>query len=129
MSTKPKIVIHDAPSPSEAIVQAAKKAAEVTDVLGRKIRFRKLGAGPKQDLAEIVGPDRIANHLVFTQAFFAYSVTHLDGEEIYPAASYREIRAMIERLDDEGIEAIGNGYVAAFGSPGEQIEASAVKNG
>src|ERR1051325_5761857 len=128
MTGKPKIQIHDAATPSEAIVQAARKAGEVTDALGRAIRFRKLGAGQKQRWAAVMGPELIRNEVCSTQGFFAFAVTHIDGEEIYQAANYRELLVLIDRLDDEGIDAVAGAYVEAFGAPGQQVDPDAVKN-
>ena len=123
-----KVTIHNDATPSEAIVRAANKAGEVTDALGRVIRFRKLGAGHKQRWAAVMGPDLIRNEICSTQGFFAYAVTHIDGDEVLTASSYRELLLTIDRLDDEGIEAVGEAYVQAFGAPGDQVDPGAVKN-
>lgn len=123
-----KVTIHEAPTPSEVVVRAANKTGEVTDALGRKIRFRKLSAGHKQRWAAIMGPDLIGNYICSTQGFMAYAVTEIDGDPVEVPVSYRELLLIIDRLDDEGLDAVGEGYVEAFGAPGQQVNPDAVKN-
>jgi hypothetical protein len=115
MTGKAKIIIDDGPTPSETIVRAAKKVVEVTDALGRTLKVRKLNALNKVDLAKMVGADGSVNEAVIGPCAVAFSVCEIDGEAILPPANYNELRLLVLRLDDEGLEAASQAHVDHFG--------------
>lgn len=96
-----------APAPSEAIVKAAAKTSTFTDALGRTITIRKFSPLMRMRFAEIVGASAGSNPQYTGVAALAAAVTEIDGEKIAFPTSKRELEAMVQRLDDEGIEAIG----------------------
>lgn len=99
------------PTPTAQVVDAARKTAEVTDARGRKIAFRKLGALAKVDLYDIVGAKRATNPGVIGTAASAFAVTHIDGQPVLPPSGWLELRNLIDRLDDDGLEAVGRGMI------------------
>lgn len=102
-------------TPSRAIIQGANKIAEVEDALGRKLKVKKLTALAKYDLSKLVGADSAANPNVMGPAAIAYSVVEIDGDQVMTPVSEAEIRALIGRLDDEGLEAAGQAHIDQFG--------------
>lgn len=102
---------HEAPKPAAVL----KRVVEVTDALGRTLKVRKLNALNKVDLAALVGADGCQNEAVIGPCAIAFSVTEIDGEAILPPHSYMELRALIGRLDDEGLEAATQAHVDHFG--------------
>lgn len=115
-----KVTLHDDGQSEVAAPSSIKKAAEVTDRLGRKIGIRKLNALDKVDLAMLVGPEGSQNEAVIGPCALAFSVTAIDGEVIYPAAKFSELRVTLKRLDDEGIEAVALGHQEHFGIGAEE---------
>lgn len=96
----------EAVSPTQAIVSAASGVQEVVDSLGRKIKFRKLRVLDQTKLMRIVGGANAANDSFFGFASIAYSVISI-GDVPYPVPhDMRSLDAAIERLDDEGYNAI-----------------------
>lgn len=105
------------------------KVDEVVDQLGRTLRVRKLNALGKVDLADLVGASRGQNEGVMAPALIAFSVCAIDGKPVLPPSNYKELRALIGQLDDEGLEAaagvmIKNGWVAVQPETPEDIEAA-----
>lgn len=122
-----KIVEND--TPTEVIVKAAKKVAEVTDSRGRTLKVRKLSALNKVDLSAVVGAENARNEGVIGPCAIAFSVTEIDGEPVMQPNSYAELRALIGRLDDEGLEAAGQAHVDHFGiAPDAEELKAGVKN-
>ncbi len=130
MSSQPKIVVHsDGDTPSEAIVKAASKMVETTDALGRKLKVRKLNAMMRLDLARIVGAEGVNNPAVMAPCSCAFAVSEIDGEGVYPPNTYNELRALVGRLDDEGIAAVEIAYIrAGWVDAGEGLKVDDVKN-
>lgn len=131
MSTA-KLTVHPAtaPTPTEAVVAAAKKFVTVTDSLGRSLKVKRLSGLDKLDLAKIVGPEGCANPAVMGPSVMAFSVKELDGEAILPPNSWAELRLLVGRLDDEGLQAVEDAYIANWGTVETPAQAEeALKNG
>lgn len=95
-------------------VDGMPKQIDTRDSLGRTIRLRKLNALDKVDLCAILGAERSMNPAVAGPCSMAFSVVSIDGDPLYPATTYEELRAAILRLDDEGLEAIGDATVKTW---------------
>jgi hypothetical protein len=126
---RPRARIHnnDAPLPSaetptDTIVKALAKTAEVTDSTGRKISVRRLSPLDRMRLFAIAGKDLSTNTPWMGMAALAVSCVGIDGEQVAKPASKMQIEALVERLGDEGIEAIGAAYVEIFGVTVEDDE-------
>lgn len=95
-----------ADTPAEAIINAARTQFEVTDAGGRAITFRKLGPVPQMDFAITMGAERMAIPEVRNTYMVAYSVTKIDGEAISPPMTFNELRIILGRLDQAGLDAV-----------------------
>ncbi len=124
------VKLTDPDTPSEAIIKAAKKVAEVTDAQGRLLRVRKLNALNRQDLAMVLGKEGCENPIVFNQSALAFSVVAIDGEPVMPPNTYAEMRALVGRLDDDGLIAAGQAAVDHFGAAADDpaLASAALKN-
>ena len=109
-----KVTVHDE-SPSEAIVKRAAQPVEVTDAFGRTLKVRKIGALHRYDLAKIIGPEASQNPVASVPATLAFSVIEIDGEHVSTPRTENEIRVLIQRLEDEGLEAVMEAHVEKFG--------------
>jgi hypothetical protein len=114
-----------ADSPSQVIVKAAAKTSSHTDALGRVIRVRRLGPVDRMRLFRLLGSEDSGNSAYLSYALMAASVTAIDGEAFGAPASRKEIEALIQRLDDEGLAAIG----VALSKISPDVRAALVKAG
>ena len=92
--------------PSEQIVRDANAVHEVTDAKGRLIKFKKLGALETMDLNEIAGANNIGNPGWMLFATIAFSVVELDGQRIMRPKTKDQLRHLVQRLGNEGIDAV-----------------------
>lgn len=116
---------------NEAAEAPAQKtnAATVPDARGRKITIRKLGPVERMRLARLVGPEGAKNETYMGYATLAFTVTDIDGEKVFPPLNEREIEVIVGLLDDDGLEAVGNGYIDHFGlKPTTEADRDALKN-
>jgi hypothetical protein len=93
-------------TPSGRIIAAANKETEVTDVRGRKITVRQLGALDRARLFKAMGPANAQNVPYLGMTMLAASATWMDGVPLPFPTNDREIEAAIARLDDDGINAV-----------------------
>ena len=103
-------------TPSQQIVRAAAQPVTVTDKLGRVIGIRKLNALDRMRLFEIVGSDNSKNDQYLGHASLAYAVVSIDGDPIPAPSNKRHLEALVQRLDDDGLAAIGLGTLENFAS-------------
>ena len=92
-------------TPSQAIVRAATEMRYVTDRKGRRIGWRALNALEDFDLVEIAGENNNNAHWMI-RASIAFSIREIDGEPVSRPLNKTHIRAMIQRLGAEGMDAI-----------------------
>jgi len=109
----PKLTVHEGETPSETVVNAARKVVEITDSLGRALKVRKLNAMMRLDLARLVGTEASQNPAVMAPCSCAMAVSEIDGETVFPPNTYNELRALVGKLDDEGIAAVEQAYIKA----------------
>lgn len=115
-------------TPSGAIIKAAAKTATVRDSLGRAITIRRLSPVFQQRLRAMAGPELSKNEVWFGWSALAFSVTAINGDPVL-ANSLRELEALTEQLDIEGLEAVSSGIVSTWGQangPSESVDA--IKN-
>jgi hypothetical protein len=122
----PKVTVRDTPAPAAKPI-ADKNGVTVQDELGRSIKIKKLSALMRYDLAKVIGGDHQANLGVMGPAAMAYSVTEIDGIPVFAPTTEDELRVIIQRLDDEGLAAVIQGYADA-GWLGSVIDEAALKN-
>lgn len=129
-----EVTIHDGPEtakpaakPSEDLVRAALKQEEITDERGRKIVMRKPGVLAQFRLIQAVGPETAANDTYMRMINPLLYVGSIDGEEVFPPASLREVELLIQRLDDEGLGAAMAWYMANVIGPTMEAMAAAEK--
>lgn len=93
-------------TPSGRIVAAAQAQKETTDVRGRKITYRRLGALDRARLFKAIGPANATNAPYMGMAMLAASVTSINTvPTIFPTRD-AEIEAAIAKLDDDGMDAV-----------------------
>lgn len=93
----------------EAVKAKAKKTAVVVDDLNRTLAVKFLSPLDRMRLARVLGPDGAKNDVYMGYAALAYAVTKIDDEDVV-STTLREIEFLVERLGDEGLEAVGKCY-------------------
>ncbi|MGA4020416.1 hypothetical protein ACI2T7_03275 [Ralstonia nicotianae] len=112
-------------TPSEQIVKAAAKELTVDDALGRKITLRKPNPLANLDFAKAAGGSEL-NMLYLAEVAHLKYVGAIDGELVPTPATEAQLRALYQRLGDEGNEAAQRGVAANF--VGQTSPESELKN-
>jgi hypothetical protein len=105
---EPKVALREAIHKDS---RAAKPIDEVTDELGRVLKVRKINAVDRYDLAKLIGGANVSNLGMMAPAAMAFSVTAIDGDPVFRPAKESELRMIIQRLDQEGLDAVAKAYV------------------
>ena len=93
---------------SEDVIKKAAKTKTVISADGLTLVVRRLGPLQRMKLADVVGPMSAQNPAYIGTAAIAASIVSIDGEPIPFPANKRELEAIVQRLDDDGISAAGD---------------------
>jgi hypothetical protein len=118
-------------TPSQAIKAAAAKTVDVTDSRGRVISIGTLNALEKLRMFEVVGAENAANQAYLGYATLAFLVNAIDGVPVARPTAKRELEALVARLDDDGLNAVGKHFADTqdFENPDKAADAiGAIKN-
>ena len=99
--------------PSEQIVKAAAKEFEVIDDLGRIIKLKKPNPLANLDFAKAAGSDRL-NVLYIAEVAHLKYVAEIDGQIVVCPSTEGELRALYQRLGQEGNDASQSGVAKHF---------------
>ena len=99
-------------SASEEILSQSKNEIEVTDEAGRKIQLKKPGILAEFKLVKMLG-DTAKNEVYMNMVLPLMYVSSIDG---LPVAlnSEKELEALIQRLDHQGIKAVVEAVMTNF---------------
>ena len=100
-------------SPGERIVAEAQAALVVADAAGRRIEFRRPGALDRLRLFKVLGPSLSGNDRYVGYALLAFCVVAIDGVPAPSPASEAQMEALVARLGDAGLAAVGEGLASA----------------
>lgn len=106
-------------TPTAAIVASGKRVVETIDGLGRRLKVRFVSARDRMMLAKAIGSELAKNEVYLGYATLAWAVVELDngsGEDprIPPMVKPSEVEFLVDRLGDEGLEAVGKVYKEHF---------------
>jgi hypothetical protein len=121
----PKVTVRESTGEPKGPVD--RKTAEIVDALGRTLKVRKISALTRYRVAKVLGPDNSTNLGLLGMALACVSVTEIDGEAVFPPAQEIELEALLQRLDEEGLEAVNLAYIAN-GWNQSGIDPAALKN-
>jgi hypothetical protein len=94
--------------PSAAIIGA--ETVTVTDTRGRKIKLRRLTPLLRTRLFKVIGPVNTQNPGVVGYYQMVVSVVGIDDEEIPFPTKETQIEAMLDRLGEDGMDAVSAGW-------------------
>ena len=91
---------------SETIVKAANQSTTVTDSRGRSITFKPFNALDRMKFFEAMGAENSKNQEYVQLAAMACVVRSIDGDTIPRPSNKAQLEALVQRLDDDGLEAV-----------------------
>jgi len=115
-----------APPASHKVSVIDDKTATIVDSAGRTIKVRRISALQRMRLFRLVGAADSTNMQVVAYAVLAASVVELDGVPNAFPTSGLAIEAMVDRLDDHGLDAVAGALKAI--TPDDKEVAAAAQN-
>ncbi len=94
-------------TPSERIIAEAGRPLQATDAAGRTLELRRPGALDRLRLFKALGPVLSGNDRYVGYAMLAYCVQAIDGVPVPAAMSEAQLEALVGRLGDAGLAAVG----------------------
>lgn len=109
-------VAHQAPliSPTQAVIAEAQRVAHVHDALGRRLGIVRVSAALRRRVLKAMSAENGDKPQLFIMALAAASCVEIDGERVPFPTTERQIDALIDRLEQEGLNAISGGWVQYF---------------
>ncbi|MBR8182091.1 hypothetical protein KDW54_06720 [Burkholderia ambifaria] len=113
-------------TPSQQIVARAKAEVVTTDAKGREIKLRKPTALNKLRFVDAM--DESSGNPMWRGMVAPLMYVHsIDGDAVLMPSTKREIEALYQRLDEEGIEAIAAALPGNFGLANTEVDEEAAK--
>jgi hypothetical protein len=104
-------------TPSERIIAEAGRPLMAADAAGRKLEVRRPGALDRLRLFKALGPALSGNDRYVGYAMLAYCVQAIDGVPVPAAATEAQLEALVARLGDAGLAAVGEALSEAMPGP------------
>ena len=111
-------------TPSARLVAAAQAAPETRDAEGRVLTLRRMTALDKLRLFKAAGPVLSHNQPWLGMAVLAASVSAIDDIPVPQPASEQQVEALVGRLGDAGIAAVGAALAETTATPAEVAAAA-----
>lgn len=113
--------------PSDEVIQQAVATMTVADKRGRTFTLKKPGVLAQYRLIEMLG-DTASNQTFVNMVLPLLFVEAIDGEPVHRITKRSELDALIQRLDEDGIEAVMTGVADNFGKPDPEADREKLKN-
>jgi hypothetical protein len=113
-------------TPSQHAVEKAAKTVQVVDSRGRKITLKKPNVLAQYDLIEALG-ETAKNDVYVAMALPLIYVTHIDGDPDNVPTTKLQVRALIQRLGEDGVNAVMAGVQEHFGGANVEGDKAAIK--
>jgi len=111
--TKPvKMTLNE--TPSAQLVQKATAEVVVVDARGRSIVLKKPGVLAQFRLVEVLG-NAAKNEVYMGMVLPLIFIASIDGDELAQPTTKLQVEALIQRLDEDGINAVMTGVQEHFG--------------
>jgi hypothetical protein len=116
---KPTLKVND--TPSEQVVAQAKAEVTITDEQGRSIVLRKPPILAEYRIVEAMG-DSAMNAVYHAMVAPLIFVSSINGDEVELPTTKRQIEALIQRLDHDGIKAVNKSVQENWGVKDPEAE-------
>jgi len=124
MNKPVKVIIKE--TPSQQVLAKANEETSVIDARGRVIKIKRPGVLSQYRLIEALG-DAAKNQTYTGMVLPLIYVTAIDDLIVYQPKTKKEIEALIQLLDEDGIEAVAEHVQATFGSADPDADKAALK--
>ncbi len=114
------------PSPSEQAIAKAAETIQITDSQGRNITLKKPGVLAQFDLIEALGESAKNDVFVAMHLPLIY-ITAIDDVPVPPTTTKLRARALIQRLGEDGVNAVMKAVQEHFGGAGGDGDREAIK--
>lgn len=115
------------PSPSAELIAKAQAEFTFNDGKGRSITLKKPGILSQFRIVEVVG-ELAKNEVYMAMVMPLIYVSAIDGDAVSFPSTKRELEALIQRLDEEGVEAVSIEASKHFGKSKVKEDQAAIKN-
>lgn len=122
-----KVDIMSDKAPAAMAVTTTKQSETIKDVLGRDLIVKVVSTLEAARLTRACGQDA-ENQTYMTFAVMAASVRAIDGDPVMFPNTIKSVEAIIERLDDEGMQAVAKWAQAKGEAKAAEDELQAAKN-
>lgn len=113
--------------PSDQLIAQAAQEILVTDSKGRAIKLRKPPVLAQYRIIEVVGADAAPNSVYMAMVMPLIFVTEIEGEPSAQPRTKAELEALIQRLDEHGLDAVMKGVNEHWGQQNPQADKAAIK--
>ncbi len=113
-------------TPSAQIIAKAAAEVTVTDAKGRVITLKKPGVLSQYRIVEVAA-DSAKNEVYMRMIMPLIYVTDIDGEAVYQPINKLQLEALIQRLDEHGVNAVMDGVLKNFGQADSEADKSSIK--
>jgi hypothetical protein len=115
-----------AETPSQQIVNRDLKSLRFQDKRGRMIGVIKPTAAFRMRMLRMLGGELSQNPMYAGMAMMASCVRELDGELLPEPTAPLQVEALVARLDDDGMDAIGEAMRKHFGIGDQETQDQAI---
>jgi hypothetical protein len=116
-----------AETPSQTVMRQTGQEVVVTDSKNRQIVLRKPGILAQYAMIEAVGGEAAKNQVYMAMVMPLIFVASIDGEAVSAPNTKLEVKALIKRLDEHGVEAVIAGVEANFAPQDPDADREALK--
>lgn len=125
MATQPAAYAPQQQAQAEVQPRALPPGVEqITDDRGRILTVRTIGPRDRMRLFKAIGPVNSRNDPYVGTATLAYSVSEIDGEPVPIPATEIAVEALVDRLGDDGINAVAKVMMHRMGITDADMEAA-----
>ena len=121
-----KVTVHE--TPTQSIVKAANQTGNRQFGEGRIVGIKKMLPLDRLKMFEVIGPENSKNEPYLGYAALAFHVASLDGEPVNRPATKLQLEALIQRLGDDGMEAVGEAVQEMFAANAQGDGMERIKN-
>lgn len=111
-------------TPTQAVVAEANRVAYVTDKLGRRIGITRVSASLRRKVLRVMNGEDGDKPQLFIMALAAACVVEIDGVRVPFPTSEAALDALIDRLEQEGLAAVTQGWADHFPLPRDDLKNS-----
>lgn len=113
-------------SPSEQVIAQAQAEASVTDARGREIVLRKPGVLAQYRFIDILG-ESAKNSVYVSMTLPLIFVYSIGGDVVSFPGKRSQIDALIQLLDEDGLDALNKGIEKHFGASDPEADKESLK--